>query len=304
MRIFITGASGYVGGSVAARLVAEGHQVLGLVRSAEKGALLRARGVEPVLGTLNDRAILVEAARRSDAVINAADSDHPYVVEAILPALEGSGKCFIQTSGSSIIADRAAGEPSARTFHEDSVFEPLPERLLRIAIDRLVLAAAHRGVRSVVLRPALIYGRGRGLNPNSVQVPKLIGLARQSGIARHVGRGLNVWSHLHIDDVVELYLRALAEAPAGSLFYAENGEASMKDVAAAIGRLLGLGAATREWPIEEALASWGPSAYTSYGSNSRVSGLKARRLLGWAPKGPRLLDDIEHGSYRETPASG
>jgi nucleoside-diphosphate-sugar epimerase len=295
MRVFITGATGYVGGSVAAKLVARGHQVLGLCRSEAKAAALRGIGVEPLVGTLADAAVLAEGARRADAVVNAADSDHIYAVERLLDALEGSGKTFVQTSGSSIVADRAAGEPGARIFHEDTPFEPLPERALRVAIDRIVLAAAHRGVRAVVLRPGLIYGEGLGLHKESVQIPKLAELAQASGIARHVGRGLNIWGHLHIDDAAELFLLALEKAPAGSLFYGESGEASMRDLAAAIGRRLGLGEETEPWPIEEAFRAWGAAAYTSFGSNSRIRADKARAMLGWQPKGPPLIATIERG---------
>lgn len=304
MRIFVVGASGYIGGSVAVALVAGGHRVAGLTRSAAKGDALRALGVEPVVGTLADRATLAAAAQQADAVINASDSDNLYVVEAILPALEGTGKTFLHTSGTSVVADRAAGEPSERVYLEETPFEPLPERMLRVAIDRKVLAACHNGVRSVVLRPGLIYGRGRGLNPHSHQLPRLIALAKSRGAGVHIGRGLNIWSHVHLDDVVDLYLRALTEAPAGSLFYVENGEAAMKTVAEAISRLLGFGGAAVSWPIEEALSEWGAAAYTSFGSNSRVRSYKAHKMLGWVPRGTGLIAEVERGWYREALASG
>ena len=298
MRVFITGATGYIGGSVAAKLLQGGHTVLGLVRTEEKAAQLKQRGIEPLRGTLADFNTIAQAAKECDAVINTASADDSFSVEAIIEGLGGSGRPFIHTSGTSVVSDRAAGEYSDATFTEDSPFEPLPERMMRVAIDRTVLMAARKRIRSVVIRPSLIYGRGHGLNPNSVQIPRLLELAKKHGVARHVGRGLNVWSHVHIDDVVDLYLLALEHAPACSLFYAENGEAPWKSLASAIGRLLGFGPETKDWPIEEAVREWGVNAITSFGSNSRVSALKARKMLGWAPKGPALLDDVEHGSYR------
>jgi nucleoside-diphosphate-sugar epimerase len=299
VHIFVTGASGYIGGSVAAALVERGHRVVGLVRQQSKASDLARRGITPLIGSLTDFTTLIDAARAADAVIHTANADDFLAADTLVKALAGSGKLLIHTSGSSIISDRAAGEYSAAVFNEDSPFDPLPERLLRVAVDKAVLMGAQQGVRSVVIRPSLIYGRGHGLNPHSVQLPRLIALAKAHGIARHVGRGLNVWAHVHIDDLVELYLLALAEAPAGSLFYAESGEAAWKDMASAVGRLLGFGPQTSAWPIEEAVREWGPSAITSYGSNSRVSALKARKMLGWAPKARPLLDDIEHGSYAE-----
>ena len=269
------------------------------MRQEDKASKLSLQGIQPLLGTLADLAKITEAARAADAVINAANADDFLVADTLLKALAGSGKVLIHTSGTSVVSDRAAGEYSAAIFHEDSPFDPLPERLLRVAIDRAVLMGAQQKIRSVVIRPSLIYGKGHGLNPHSIQLPRLIELARKYKVARHVGRGLNVWSHVHIDDLVDLYLLALHEAPPGSLFYAENGEASWKAMASAVARLLGFGGETRDWPIDEAIREWGPSAITSYGSNSRVRALKARKMLGWAPKGPALLDDIETGSYAE-----
>jgi nucleoside-diphosphate-sugar epimerase len=298
MRILFIGATGYVGGSVAARLLGEGHEIVGMARSAEKAAKLGERGIEPLIANLADLRVIADAARGADAVINAADADNSFIVHAILDALAGSHKRFIQTSGSSVVADRACGEGSGAIFTEDTPLEPLPERLLRVAVDGLVLGAVRRGVHGIVIRPALIYGEGSGLNPHSLQIPKLIGIAKERGIALHVGRGLNIWSHVFIDDVVELYVRALDAAPAGSLFYAENGEASWKSMASAVGRMLGLGPETQDWPLEEALAALGAAAVTSYGSNSRVRSLKARLMLGWTPQGPTLFDEIEKGCYR------
>lgn len=299
MRIFMTGASGYIGGSVAAKLVDLGHSVVGLVRSEDKASQLKRRGIQPVVGTLVNVAEIAEAGRAADAVINTANADDFLVADTLLKALADSGKLFIHTSGTSVVADRAAGEYSDAIFHEDSPFDPVPERLLRVVVDRAVLMGAQQKIRTVVIRPSLIYGRGHGLNPNSVQLPRLIELARKHGVARHVGRGHNVWSHVHIDDLVDLYLLALAEAPAGSLFYAENGEASWKTMASAVGRLLDFGSETKDWPIDDAIREMGTNAITSFGSNSRVSALKARKMLGWAPKGPPLLEDIETGSYAE-----
>jgi nucleoside-diphosphate-sugar epimerase len=304
MRIFVTGATGYIGGSVATRLVSDGHHVIGLARSAEAAETLRQHGVEPYLGVLTDHGRLRAVTPSVDAVINAANSDNPFVVRAMLPALAGTGKTYIQTSGSSVISAYDEGERSERVFHEDTPFTAMPEKATRVAIDNAVLASALDGVRSVVIRPTLIYGRGHGANPSSVQIPRLIEQAKRDRVARHVGRGLNIWSHVHIDDVVELYVLALAKAPAGSLFFAENGEASMKEAAQAISRMLGLGGRTEDWPIDAAVEVFGPGAHLTWGSNSRVRAVKARAMLGWAPTGPGLLHEIENGVYKEEHAGG
>jgi nucleoside-diphosphate-sugar epimerase len=294
MKLFLTGATGYIGGTVALRLMAAGHEIIGLARTAEGGEKLKRLGIEPVLGSLADRDLLAATARRADGVINAANSDNRDIIEAVLPVLRG--KVFIQTSGSSIVGDKAAGERSDKVYDETTSVHPLPEKAPRVAINNAVIAAAQDGVRAIVLCPSLIYGVGRGIHRDSVQVPRLTELAKKSGVGRHVERGENIWSNVHIDDVAELFLLALEKAPAGSFFYAENGEASMKSVAAAISRKLGFGGRTGAWPLAEAVAAWGrESAEFTFASNSRVRGVAARRELGWAPRGPALLEAIEHG---------
>ncbi|HTQ76576.1 MAG TPA: NAD-dependent epimerase/dehydratase family protein, partial [Burkholderiales bacterium] len=122
MRVFVTGASGYIGGSVAAALMKAGHKVAGLARSAGRGREIAALGIEPVIGSLADGAVLARAAREADAVIHAANSDDRPSIEAMLPALEGSGKLFLQTSGSSIVGDQAGGEPTDRVYEDDTPF--------------------------------------------------------------------------------------------------------------------------------------------------------------------------------------
>ena len=296
MKIFITGATGYIGGSIAQRLVAEGHQVTGLVRSDARAAQARERGIEPVLGTLDDGEILAEAARAAEAVIDAAHADHPASAEALLDALEGSGKTLLRTSGTSIVGTRAGGESVADVFDEDTLFTPIPARAPRVALDRRVRDAS--GLRTAVIAPSLIYGRGHGVNPDSIQVPWLIALAKKSGKPKHIGSGANVWSNVHIDDLVDLYMLALEKAPARAFYFAENGENSMREVCTAIGRMLGQAGGTQTMSIEEASAEWGEGpANNTMGSNSRVRAVRAREELGWAPRGPSLIEEIEHGCY-------
>ena len=298
MKIFVTGASGYIGGSVAAALLKAGHSVRGLVRSQDRAGAVRQRGIEPVVGTLSDASVLALAAREADAVINTANSDDRSAVEAMLPALAGSGRVFLHTSGSSIVGDMAGGERSEKIYEDDTPIHPLPGKAARVAIDRLVLDSAKNGVRAVVLCPTMIYGRGRGVHAESVQVPRLIALARKHRAGRHVGRGENVWSNVHIDDLVLLYLLALEKAPAGAFYFAENGENSYREIAEAISRMLGFGGRTQPMTIQESVAEFGETAAQfSYGSNSRVRAVRARRELGWTPKVRTLLEEIERGCY-------
>ncbi|MGA9090611.1 MAG: NAD-dependent epimerase/dehydratase family protein [Bradyrhizobium sp.] len=298
MKVFCTGASGYIGGSVAAHLVAAGHQVTGLVRSAEKADAVRARGIRPLLGTLDDGKLLAQAAQAADIVINAASADHHGAVAALLGALAGSGKLFMHTSGSSIVGTRARGRRSDAIFDESSPISPSPARAARVALNDLVLSYRDKGCRPVIICPSLIYGLGRGLEPHSMQVPLLIGLAGKRGCAAHAGPGENIWSNVHIDDLVTLYALAIEQAPAGAFFFAENGENSMREVCEAINRMLGHVAAPSAMSMEEAASEWGEGlAEDTMASNSRVRAVRARQL-GWQPTARSLIEEIEQGCYR------
>jgi nucleoside-diphosphate-sugar epimerase len=290
MRIFLTGANGFIGGAVAAALIADGHDVRGLVRDQAKADMVAAHGILPVIGTLDDAALLRAEAQAADAVVNTASSDHRGAVEALLAGLAGSGKPFLHTSGSSIVGDTAMGEPSDRIFLEATPIEPAPAKAARVAIDRLILEAA--SVRSVVLCNSMIYGTVPGSTAESVQVPALARQARKSGIARYIGHGLNRWSNVHIADVAALYVLALARAKPGTFLYVESGEAALGDVVRAIAAKLGLGEA-QSWSPDEAIAEWGQArAMFSLGSNSRVRGRIATEEWGWMPTRRSITDWI------------
>lgn len=304
MNLFITGAGGYIGGSVALALMAEGHQVRGLTRNEDSAARLAAVGIQSVLGSLDDANLLTREAHLADGVINAASSDHAAAVRALLDGLVGSGKPFLHTSGSSVVGDDARGAFRADlVFDGESPWVVHPSKQARHEIDQQVLGAAQRGVRSVVICPSLIYGTGRGLNPHSVQIPFLAGYASTHGAVPIVGAGQTVWSHVHIDDVVDLFRRALTSAPAGAFYFAENGESLWADIAATLAARLTQGRVVH-LAAEDAAERWGePRAYFSFGSNSRVSAGRARRELGWKPQHASVLDWIAHEMPVTAPAS-
>ena len=291
MKIFVTGATGYIGGSVAERLIASGHHVVGLVRSAQSIPLLKDRGIESVLGNLDDPEIITKTAHEADAVIHAASADHPGSVVTLIAALERSGKTLICTTGSGIVVDSADGEYAGSVVYtEDTYFEPVPFRQPRVAMNRLVREAAiDKGIRSVVICPPMIYGKGLGLQPDSDQLPKIIALSKQAGAGVYFGKGLNRYSNVHIDDLVELYLLALEKAPGGSFFFAENGDASFKEIAEMVSRSLGFGGKTVSLSVEDLVRQYGDAGRYGVASNSLVRAVNARRL-GWSPKAPSLAE--------------
>ncbi|RON63893.1 epimerase [Pseudomonas fluorescens] len=294
MKVFITGAAGFIGGSIATGLVQAGHNVTGLVRSAEQADELKALGITPVIGTLEDSTLLAAQASAADAVINAASSDHRGAVETLLDALRGSNKAFLHTSGSSIVGDASGGKSSDVIYVEDNLPPPTVDKAARVAIDNLILAAAKDGVNSAVICNTLIYGHSLGVNRDSVQLPRLLKQARKSGVVRHVGSGQNIWSNVHIEDVVALYLLALTRNVPGTFYFVESGEASFIDMTSAMAQALNLGQ-PQDWPLQDAEAEWGyEMANYGLGSNSRVRGKHARELLGWAPKRTSVVEWIRN----------
>ena len=292
MNVFVTGAAGFIGGSIATGLIRAGHRVTGLVRSAEQADELTALGITPVIGTLDDSALLADQARTADAVINAASSDHRGAVQALLDALRGSNKVFLHTSGSSIVGDASGGKFSDVIYYEDNLPEPTVDKAARVAIDNLILAAARDGVNSAVICNTLIYGHSLGVHRDSVQLPRLLKQARKSGVVRHVGTGQNIWSNVHIEDVVALYLLALSKNVPGTFYFVESGEASFIDMTTAMAEVLSLGK-PQDWPLKDAEAEWGyEMANYGLGSNSRVRGKHARELLGWVPKRTSVVEWI------------
>jgi nucleoside-diphosphate-sugar epimerase len=290
MRVLVVGASGFLGGAVALRLVREGHTVHALVRDPARSGPLEQAGLEVRAGSLDDAPSLVRAIAEVDAAINAADSDHPAGVQAILAAVAGTGKTFIHTSGISVCADLAAGAAGGAVLDETTPFEPIPERAARRAIDLAVMGAAARGSRTMAICCPLVYGEPVWPGRESVQVPHLVRDARAHGVARYVGAGLARWSHAHVGDVAAAYAAALADGRAGALYYPENGEIAWGDLAASIGGALRV--PTGSLSLEEAIAAWGPRALWTYASNARTRGRRIRAELGWRPQIDGLEEDI------------
>jgi len=292
-KVFITGATGFIGGTIANKLIDAGMQVRGLVRSPSSADQLSRMGIEPVLGHLDDHELMIREANRADGVINAANSDHGASVQALIEGLAGSGKPFLHTSGSSIVGDDASGSMCSNSIYDE--YTPLVIQKLkqpRRDIDLMVLDAAQKNIRSSVICPSLIYGIGKGLNQHSVQIPFLAKNAIEAGIVQIVGAGLNVWSNVHINDVANLYFAALLKAPAGAFYFSENGESSYEKIGQALAKRLGLEGVESLDP-DVAADRWGiPRALYSFGSNSRVRSVRARQELGWAPLHTSVIDWI------------
>lgn len=285
MNIFITGASGYIGGSVAAALIKKGHKVRGLTRSESVAEQLEAYGIDPVMGSLDDSELLMEQASKADAVINTANADHLGAVEALIAGLKDTGKVLIHTSGSSIIGDDARGDfCTDAVYSEDTPLVVDPRKQARRNIDLLVIEASKLNVRSSVIIPSLIYGNGTGINKSSIQIPFMVNNSIERGEVQIVGKGLNTWSNVHIDDLVDLYCLVLEGAPAGSFYFAENGEASFLSIAEAISERLNINKINHLSP-EVAIEKWGMArALFTFGSNSRVRSVHAQRDINWKPK--------------------
>jgi nucleoside-diphosphate-sugar epimerase len=295
MNVLLTSATGYVGSAVAKALQTAGHQVIGIARSEASAQRLAASGIQPYRGDLTDAASLGQAAQMADAVIHTAATNDANMasvdrsaVETILAALEGTEKPFVYTSGIWVMGD-TAGQVADETFP----LYPSPIVAWRPAIEELVLAAAQQGVRSLVIRPALVYGQGGGL------VAMLMQHGRDRNSVPVVGDGLNAWSLIHVEDLANLYVKAMEQAPAGTLLIGASGEyLPLKTIALAVARAAGVGDRIHSLTLDEARETWGLLA-DAIALDQKVSGERARQLLNWVPSAPSVLEDLSNGSYRQ-----
>ena len=293
MVIFLTGATGYIGGVVAQALQQAGHHVTGLARTPEKAKFLESRGIRAHLGDLLQPETVASAARIADGVIHTANTNDANsaaadlaVVRAIIAALEGTGKPFVYTSGVWVL-----GSTGDEVATEETPVNPTPLVAQRPAIEQEVLAAQGRGVRAIVIRPALVYGRAGSIPA------MLTKSARETGATRYVGDGLNRWPFVDVEDLAQLYVRAVEKAKPGSLYNASHGSSyRVAEVAEAASTGAGAKGKTESWPLEEARKAIGPFA-DALVLDQQVSGEKAKKELGWAPRAGSVLDDLKTGSY-------
>jgi nucleoside-diphosphate-sugar epimerase len=291
MRVFLTGATGYVATAIAAELKQAGHTVLGLARTDEGAAALAARGVEAHRGELADHASLIAGAAACDGVIHCAFI-HDFsrfvenaeieraAVEAMLASLEGSAKPFIATSGVAMLAE---GRPAT----EQDRAGPFA----RGATEAVVRSAAERGVRTAIVRlPPSTHGEGdRGFTPH------LIDIAREKGASAYVGEGANRWAGGRRADAARLYRLALEKGKAGAVYHAIGDEGvATRDIAAAIGRRVGVPVISK--PPEEAQDHFGWIGMF-FAMEMSASSAWTQEALGWRPTPPGLLADIEGPNY-------
>ena len=294
MRVFVTGATGFIGTAIVRELLTAGHEVLGLVRSDAAADTLSRLGVEAHRGELSDSDSLAAGAGACDGVIHtafnhdwstpreaAAETDRR-AVEAMAGALEGSGKPFVVTSGTALLAPGRIGT------EEDA---PGSAATPRAASEAAVLAAASRGVRASIVRLSpTVHGAG-----DHGFVHMLIGIARRTGISAFVGDGANRWPAVHRLDAARLFRLALEKAAPGARLHgvAEEG-VPMRSIAQAIGT--GLGVPVRGLAEDEARTHFDWFARFVAIDNPTSSAL-TRSALAWRPLEPELLTDIRESGY-------
>jgi nucleoside-diphosphate-sugar epimerase len=290
MRVFVTGATGFIGSATIQELLGAGHQVLGLARSEAAAQALAAVGAEAHRGALDDLASLQRGAAAADGVIHLA-FNHDFsaygaageldrrAIQAMGDALAGSGRPLLATSG---LAGFDLGRPATET--------DTPAYSLRQS-EPAALALAAQGVRAMVLRlAASVHDRG-----DYGFVPTLINIAREKGESAYIGDGRHRWPAVHRLDAARLYRLALEQGTAGACYHGVADEGiALRDLAALIGRHLNVPVVSKS--VEEAAAHFGWLARFA-GLDLAASSALTQQQLGWQPTHPSLLADLEQGHY-------
>jgi nucleoside-diphosphate-sugar epimerase len=296
MRVFLTGATGFIGSAIVPELIDAGHQVLGLTRSDAGAQSLIAAGAEVHRGSLEDPESLRSGAAKSDGVIHCA-FDHDFsnfvancekdkrAIEALGSALTGSDRLLIVTSGTGV-GNAEPGKPATEDVLNTS--HPNP----RVGSELAAASVAATGVNvSVVRLPQVHDTRKQGL------VTYMIAVAREKGVSAYVGDGLNRLSAAHVLDVARLYRLALEKQEAGTRYHAVAEEGvPVRDIAEVAGR--GLKVPVVSLSPEEAAAHFGWLAMFST-LDLAASSAKTQQVLGWHPTGPGLITDLENMNYFE-----
>ena len=287
MRVFLTGATGFIGTAVARELIGAGHSVLGVARTDAAASALASRGVEPHRGELTDHASFIAGAKACDATIHCAFI-HDFsrfaenieieqqTVAAMLDALEGSGKPFVATSGMALLA------PGKVATEDDQAVAQG-----RGLTETMVREAASRGLRSAVIRlPPITHEDGDG-----GFLPPLVAIAQEKGVAAYIGDGANRWPAGNRADAASLYRLALEKGGPGAAYHAIGDEGvATRDIATAIGKRLDLPVVSL--PPEQAGEHFGwlgMFAAVDIPGSSRLT----QERLGWRPTHKRLIEDIE-----------
>ncbi len=298
MRIFVTGASGWIGSAVVAELLATGHQVLGLARSDASAEAVAAAGATVRRGDIDDLDVLRAAARDSDGVVHLAfrhdvafTGDFQTAVDSDLAAIEALGEALAGSDRPLAIASGIAGLKPGAVATERDIAEPLPGAGGRALNERAALAFAERGVRSISVRFApTVHGAG-----DNGFIARIVAADRAAGAAAYIGEGINRWPAVHRSDAARLVRLGIEGAPPGSVLHAVGEEGvAIRDVAEAIGRGLDLPATSIT--AEQAQGHFGFLA-GFLALDMPASNALTRELLSWEPSGPPLVADLDQGHY-------
>ena len=298
MHILVFGASGYIGGEVAYQLVQQGHEVTAIVRSEESAEKAAWTGAKTHIAAIEPSRTMTELLLAHDGVVWCAQlllKEENEFVRYALETLKNTQKRFIFTSGSSLLSQRTNGDWIENTYSEYESFIPRRQIAPRLAIENMVREFSAKGINAQCVRPPLVWGNG-----GSQIIKDLYHSAAVTGSVCYVGRGLNVYSNVHVEDLAKLYVLAIERGTPGALYHCVSGEANFRSMAEAVAARLGV--PTRSISVSESIEVWdkftGPIVFSGC---SRTRAVRARAELGWRPTADKsdILEECASPLYSD-----
>ncbi|WP_226018748.1 NAD-dependent epimerase/dehydratase family protein [Novosphingobium sp. FKTRR1] len=291
MTVFVIGGTGLIGSHATRAISAAGHEVIALARSPDAESKLADWGIRSIRGGAHDRDVIAHGIAAADTVVFTAaiGEAETAVVDWMIEHMANSGKSLIFCSGTGVLGERTLGSWSENTFAEGDEFVPSRTLAGRVQLEKRVRAASAQGLnRGIVIRPPAVWTHAE---PHAL-IKGVLDSARKTGSACYIGDGLNMYTHIHAEDLGEVFRHVVERGQDGAVYHAVAGEVPNRWIAETVARIAGV--PPRSITIDEGIELWGKfAALVVFGVSSRSRSPRTRQEFGWSPKHTDMLSAAE-----------